>query len=130
MARPRPATTKPSRKATLLFLALALYLGGTMVKLCTQEITLLKQAQVLEAEKTEVLALHTTLREEIALAKTNAGIERLARAELGLVKASEIPVLTAENPASDGAATGVATARPAGLPPAMAALARYFTTAW
>jgi cell division protein FtsB len=113
----------------VLFAALALYLGGTMFKLVMQEITLVKQGQILQAEKAAVMAQHDELNAQIAQAKTNAGIERLAREQLGLVMPQEIPVKTAAAPPPEPVKADVAPAgKPAvGLPPAMAALAKFFT---
>lgn len=128
--RPKAQTLPPNMKTTLIFAAVALYLGGTMFKLVMQEITLLKQSQILQAEKAAVVAQHDALAQQIAQAKTNAGIERLAREQLGLVMPQEIPVKTAAAPppeAPKAPAANAAQQHPVGLPPAMAALAKFFT---
>lgn len=126
---PKPQTLPPTWKTTLLFAVVALYLGGTMFKLVLQEINLLKQTQILQEEKAAVLAQHAALAAEIKLSKTNAGIERLAREQLGLVMPEEIPIKTAAAPQPEPVAIAQAPAKQAsvGLPPAMAALAKFFT---
>jgi hypothetical protein len=102
-----------------------------MFKLVMQELTLLKQSQILQAEKAAVVAQHDELKAQIAQAKTNAGIERLAREQLGLVMPQEIPVKTAAvapvEPPKPAAAQPTGQQHPVGLPPAMAALAKFFT---
>lgn len=118
--------TAPTLKTTLLFAAVALYLGGTTAKLCMQEWNLMKQAQVLEAERSELVAANAELSNQIALCKTNVGIERIARERLGLVMASEIPVKTIV-PAPVARAAAAADKAAVGLPPAMAALVKLFT---
>jgi cell division protein FtsB len=121
---------------TLVFLGLALYLGGTVLKLCWQEWNLQNQAHVLQAERVEVQAQNDELNKEIAASRTNAGIERLAREELGLVMAAEIPVKTTQPPPPPPAPTVKEPAAPnkqparIGLPPAMASLAKFFTPLW
>lgn len=129
--RPKMQTLPPSLKTTVLFALVALYLGGTMFKLVVQEITLFKQSQILQAEKAAVVAQHEALAQEIALSKTNAGIERLAREQLGLVMPAEIPVKTAAAPPVETPVAGEPAAKPekpgVGMPPAMAALAKFFT---
>jgi cell division protein FtsB len=135
---PAPAAkfAPPTLKTQLLFLAIALYLGGTVFKLCIQEWNLYKQAQILQAEKAEVQAQGDQLAAEIARSRTNAGIERLAREQLGLVMAEEIPVKTvaalppAETIMPEAAKMDVPAGKPAGQPPAMAALAKLFTPPW
>ena len=126
---PKEKTLPPTLKTTLLFAAIALYLGGTMFKLVMQEITLLKQTQILQAEKAAVMAQHDALAAEIKVSKTNAGIEKLAREQLGLVMPAEIPVKTAAAPTPPPVVAPEAPKQePAvGLPPAMAALAKFFT---
>lgn len=134
-------TAPPTLQTTLVFLGVTLYLGTTMFRLCVQEFNLLKQAQILEGERTVVMAQHRALNQDIAMAKTNAGVERLAREQLGLVMAQEIPVKTAALPLAS-AAHPATESRPNGplsphqapapmvLPPAMAALAKFFSPTW
>lgn len=131
-------TAPPALTTSLVFLALALYLGGAVFKLCMQEWTLFQQAQVLQAEKAELLAQSEELQAQIALTKTNAGIEQLAREQLGLVRAHEIPVKTTQAPppkpvhqlAAEAPGKSKPTSAPASLPPAMAALAKLFRPFW
>lgn len=134
---PAPAAkvAPPALKTKLMFLVIALYLGGTVFKLCIQEWNLYKQAQILQAEKAAVVAESEILAAEIARSKTNAGIERLAREQLGLVMAAEIPVKTvaalpSAPPAPQAPEAPKATAPAGGPPPAMAALAKLFTPPW
>lgn len=136
---PAPAANvaPPHLKTKLMFLVIALYLGGTVFKLCIQEWNLYKQAQILQAEKAEVVGESEALAAEIARSKTNAGIERLAREQLGLVMAEEIPVKTvaavppAARPVTTAPEAPKQEAAPAGAqPPAMAALAKLFTPPW
>lgn len=131
---PRPAvkTAPPSLKTSLLFLALALYLGSTAFKLCMQEWNLYQEGRVLQAEKDEQLTRHQTLSAEIARSKTNAGLEKLAREQLGLVMAEEIPVKTIApaTPAPQLAAAPRHDTHTVGLPPAMGTLARFITAPW
>jgi cell division protein FtsB len=127
----------PSLQSTLVFLGVVLYLGTTVFRLGVQEFHLLKQARLLEEERTAIEAQHQDLRAQIATAKTNAGIERLAREQLGFVMAQEIPVktvvpATAVQPAAVAQAPASA-ARPTadvGVPPAMAALSKFFVPLW
>lgn len=124
----KPQSLPPTWKTTMLFAVVALYLGGTMFKLVLQEINLLKQSQILQEERAAVLAQHVALTAEIKVSKTNAGIERLAREQLGLVMAEEIPVKTAAAPQPEAVAIAPQPKQAAvGLPPAMAALAKFFT---
>lgn len=124
----------PSLKTAVLFLAIALYLGGTVFKLCMQEWNLYQQARILQAEKEVVLAQRAALDVEIAQTKTNAGIERLAREQLGLVMASEIPVKTTQAPPPKPVVKleppTTEAKPPASIPPAMAALAKIFKPFW
>jgi cell division protein FtsB len=132
---PKPVvkTAPPTLQTTLIFLGLALYLGTTVFRLCVQEFNLFKQAQILEAERTAVVTHYDALKTEIASSRTNAGIEKLAREQLGLVMAQEIPVKTIA-PAAPSAPAPVAVAQaptPAThnnneMPPAMAALVKFF----
>ncbi len=145
---PKPVVkpAPPSLQSTLVFLGVVLYLGTTVFRLGVQEFHLLKQARLLEEEKVAIEAQHLDLRAQIASAKTNAGIERLAREQLGFVMAQEVPVKTfvplasVQAPVTVAAAVVVASASqtapavaPAaqvGLPPAMAALSKYFVPLW
>lgn len=135
---PKPVvkTAPPTLQTTLIFLGVTLYLGTTVFRLCVQEFNLFKQAQVLEAEKTEVVAHHQALKAEIASSRTNAGIEKLAREQLGLVMAQEIPVKTISPVTPVPTAAPVVAAAPAGhrqnneMPPAMAALVKFFAPLW
>ena len=137
---PRPVvkTAPPTLKTTLLFLAVTLYLGGTVFKLCWQEWTLAQEGQILQHEQADVMAQNQALNGQIALARTNAGIEKLAREQLGLVKAEEIPVKTVvpQPQLAQAPATAPDANPPAdkphrvGLPPAMAAMAKLLTPSW
>lgn len=139
---PKPVVkpAPPSLQSTLLFMGVVLYLGTTVFRLGVQEFHLLKQARLLEEEKTAIEAQHQDLRAQIAAAKTNAGIERLAREQLGFVMAQEVPVKTfvpvttapavVAVAAAPQAAQAVAPAAQVGLPPAMAALSKYFVPLW
>ena len=118
-ARPQQARPKPTLKTKILFAAMALYLGANLGRLVLQEGNLCKQARELDAERVTVVAESQELTKAIARAKTNAGIERLAREELGLVDAQEVPVKTVLSPPTPQRPT-----RHVGLPPGMAALAR------
>ena len=132
-APPAAKVAPPTLKTRLMFLVIALYLGGTVFKLCVQEWNLYKQAQILQAEKAAVLGEAEALAAEIARSKTNAGIERLAREQLGLVMAEEIPVKTVAAvpaPAAPAPAAPKTTAPAGAQPPAMAALAKLFTPPW
>lgn len=133
---PRPVvkTAPPTLQTTLIFLGITLYLGTTVFRLGVQEWHLFKQSQVLEAERVEVVAHRQALTAEIASTRTNAGIEKLAREQLGLVMAQEIPVKTIA-PATPVPSTPVLAARPRpgahnDLPPAMAALVKFFEPLW
>lgn len=131
-AKPVVKTAPPSLQTSLIFLCMALYLGTTVFRLCVQEWNLLKQAQILQVEKSAVLAHHNELTREIASSRTNAGIERLAREQLGLVMAQEIPVKTIA-PATPGPVAMAAVDAPVpqdDMPPAMAALVKFFTPLW
>ena len=128
-------TAPPTLQTTLIFLGLTLYLGTTVFRLCVQEWHLFQQSQVLEAEKATVVAHRQALTSEIASSRTNAGIEKLAREQLGLVMAQEIPVKTiapAVAPATPAPVLAKATTpRPTNdLPPAMAALVKFFEPLW
>lgn len=127
----------PSLQTTLVFLALVLWMGTQVVRLFHQELTLYQRGRLLEEERSAVMAQHHDLRAEIAAASTNAGVERLAREQLGFVMAEEIPVkavvqaaapeprrAAVEPPASAG------EPRSADLPPAIAALAKFFVPMW
>lgn len=143
---PKPVVkpAPPSLQSTLVFLGVVLYLGTTVFRLGVQEFHLLKQARLLEGERAAIASQHQDLRSQIASTRTNAGIERLAREQLGFVMAQEIPVKTLTPVPSGGvtvppaviAAAPVAPppAVPAsanvGVPPAMAALSKYFVTLW
>lgn len=144
---PKPAVkpAPPSLQSTLVFLGVVLYLGTTCFRLGVQELHLFKQARLLDQEKAAIEAQHQDLRAQIAACKTNAGIERLAREQLGFVMAQEIPVKTiipaGSQPAASEpittlaaapaqAAPQAAAAAPVGLPPAMAALSKYFMPLW
>ncbi len=131
VSKPVVVTAPPTLKTTLVFLGITLYLGTTVFRLCVQEFNLLKQAQILQDERTTVVAQHRDLQAQIASAKSNAGIERLAREQLGLVMALEVPVKTMtpqQAPAVQKAPTPQAL--PQGLPPAMAALVKLFAPPW
>ncbi|MEB3195613.1 MAG: hypothetical protein VKP62_00265 [Candidatus Sericytochromatia bacterium] len=128
-------TSNPSLPSTLLFLALVLYLGGLVFRLGFQEVRLLQQGRLLESERVAALAQHRALRAEIASAKTNAGIEKLAREQLGFVMDREVPVkavLAAAPSEAEHTAPVLRApeAQPVGLPPAMAALAKFFVPLW
>jgi cell division protein FtsB len=130
-------TAPPTLQTTLIFLGLTLYLGTTVFRLCVQEWHLFKQAQVLEAERAAVVAHHQALTQEIATSRTNAGIEKLAREQLGLVMAAEIPVKTVAPattaPTVTAAVVAQAPATPRkqnDVPPAMAALVKFFAPLW
>lgn len=140
---PKPVVkpAPPSLQSTIVFLGVVLYLGTTVFRLGVQEFHLLKQSRLLEEEKVAIEAQHQDLRAQIASAKTNAGIERLAREQLGFVMAQEVPVKTfvplstpAQAPvtvaAAPQAAQAIAPAAQVGLPPAMAALSKYFVPLW
>jgi cell division protein FtsB len=134
-AKPVVKTAPPTLQTTLIFLGVTLYLGTTVFRLCVQEFNLFKQAQVLEAERTEVVAHHQALKAEIASSRTNAGIEKLAREQLGLVMAQEIPVKTIAPITPVPTAVPVVAAAPTGhkpneMPPAMAALVKFFAPLW
>lgn len=118
-AKPR----RPSLTATLAFGAITLYLGWTVANSGIQEWRLYQQACVLEKERAHVLAQAAELDAQIAASRTNAGIERLAREQLGLVKGTEIPVKTAQ-PAV--VVVAQAPRQQAGMQPALAALVRWF----
>ena len=142
---PKPVVkpAPPSLQSTLVFLAVVLYLGTTCFRLGVQEFHLMKQGRLLEEERTAIEAQHQDLRAQIASAKTNAGIERLAREQLGFVMAQEVPVKTFV-PAGSAPTTQVAVAETApaqttpaaapaaavGVPPAMAALSKFFVPLW
>ncbi|MDB5096459.1 MAG: hypothetical protein JWM80_880 [Cyanobacteria bacterium RYN_339] len=134
---PKPVvkTAPPTLQTTLIFLGIALYLGTTVFRLCVQEFNLFKQSQMLETERTAVVAHHDALTAEIASSRTNAGIEKLAREQLGLVMAQEIPVKTIATAAPTVAAPAVVAHAPTGhnqneMPPAMAALVKFFAPLW
>lgn len=114
---------RPSITATLFFGAITLYLGVNVANSGVQEWRLYQQACVLDKERNLVITQQAELDAQIAASRTNAGIERLAREQLGLVKGTEIPVKTAQP-----AVVMVAQApRPqAGMQPALAALVRWF----
>lgn len=124
----------PTLKTKLVFLGLALYLGTTIFRLGVQECNLLQQARILDAERNEVVQQNAELTKEIAASRTNAGIEKLAREELGLVMAAEIPIKTTTPPPPPPPPTvaqpQLARRPQVGLPPAMAALAKLFTPLW
>jgi hypothetical protein len=117
-------------------MGVVLYLGSLVFRLGFQEVNLLKQSRLLAAEKSAVEAQHRDLRAQIALAKTNAGVERLAREQLGFVMDREIPVkavlATAQSKASlpRASASTSTSSQGVGLPPAMAALAKFFVPLW
>lgn len=118
-AKPR----RPSLTATLVFGAVTLYLGVNVANSGVQEWRLYQQACVLEKERAAVQAQEAELDAQIAAARTNAGIERLAREQLGLVKGAEIPVKTAQ----PAVVVVAPQAKPqAGMQPALAALVRWF----
>lgn len=116
----------PSLPVSLFFLGVTLYLGGTMVKLGMQEWTLLKQAQILQGEQQAVAAQYSELNGQIALCRTNEGMERLARQKLGLVKAQEIPIKRAESAPCLPVPSASSESPAVGLPPGMAALVKFF----
>ena len=71
----------------------------------------------------------------LADTRTNAGIEKLAREQLGLVMAQEIPVKTIAPVTPVPTAAPVVAAAPTGhrqneMPPAMAALVKFFAPLW
>ena len=107
---PKPVVkpAPPSLQSTRVFLGVVRYLGTTVFRLGVQEVHLLKQARLLEEEKTAIEAQHLDLRAQIAAARTNAGIERLAREQLGFVMAQEVPVKTFVPVATGAAAATVA----------------------
>jgi cell division protein FtsL len=122
-----------------VFFLAVLWMGTQVVRLGYQEVNLLQRASLLEREKADVAAMHHELRAQIAAATTNAGVERLAREQLGFVMAEEIPVKTvgsapvAEVPSAPVAPAARPAAEPAGkaqLPPALAALAKFFVPLW
>jgi cell division protein FtsB len=144
---PKPVVkpAPPSLQSTLVFLGVVLYLGTTVFRLGVQEFHLLKQARLLEGERVAIAAQHQDLRSQIASTRTNAGIERLAREQLGFVMAQEIPVKTLTPVPSGGVtlppaivaaapvaqpAAAVPPSAEAGLPPAMAALSKFFVPLW
>jgi cell division protein FtsB len=129
----------PALHQTVVFFLAVLWMGTQVVRLGFQEVNLLQRASLLEREKADVAAMHHELRAEIAAAKTNAGVERLAREQLGFVMAEEIPVKAvgsaaiAETPSAPTAPAARPAAEPAGkaqLPPALAALAKFFVPLW
>ena len=143
VSKPVVKPAPPSLQSTLVFLGVVLYLGTTVFRLGVQEFHLMKQARLLEEEKAAIEAQHQDLQARIASAKTNAGIERLAREQLGFVMAQEVPVKTfvpAGQPTTATVAVAAAPPRVAprgappaaqvGLPPAMAALSKYFVPLW
>lgn len=129
-------TAPPTLQTTLIFLGITLYLTTTVFRLGVQEWHLFKQAQVLDAERFAVTAHHDALVAEIKASRTNAGIEKLAREQLGLVMAQEIPVKSIA-PAVSVAAIAtpvvpqVRSQKPNNdLPPAMAVLVKFFEPLW
>ncbi|MEB3284713.1 MAG: septum formation initiator family protein [Candidatus Sericytochromatia bacterium] len=126
----------PSLFSTLAFLGVVLYLGGLIFRLGLQEVHLLRQAGMLKAEKVAVEAQHRDLRSQIAAAKTNAGVERLAREQLGFVMDREIPVKAVSTTPQEvksfarAGSTDSRSTKAVGLPPAMAALAKFFVPLW
>ena len=129
----------PSLQTTLVFLGLVLWMGTQVVRLGHQELTLFQRGRLLEEEKAVVQSQHHELRAEIAAASTNAGVERLAREQLGFVMAEEIPVKAVVAPAGAesraeprvaAAPEPAPAAQGADLPPALAALAKFFVPMW
>ncbi|MEB3223853.1 MAG: hypothetical protein VKS61_17400 [Candidatus Sericytochromatia bacterium] len=129
----------PALHHTIGFCLAVLWMGTQVFRLGYQELNLLQRASLLEQEKSDVAALHHELRTEIAAAKTNAGVERLAREQLGFVMAEEIPVKAVGTAVVTE--TRVALAQPtarvappapdaAQRPPALAALAKFFMPLW
>ncbi|GEM_PF-5975241 len=115
------------------FVLFAVYLTWMIVKLCVQEYHLHQRAVFVAREHTKLTAQYETVEESIRLAGTDAGIERLARAQLGLVKAEEIPVKTVTASQTLAQAPDLAVEvkpAPLVLPPALAALARFFPAKW
>jgi len=145
LSAPAAKFAPPTLQSTLVFLGVVLYLGTTVFRLGVQEFNLLKQGRLLEEEKVAIAAQHENLQAQIAAARTNAGIERLAREQLGFVMAQEIPVKTIVPPTAAPKAVPVAVAAQphpepptaprdeqvrVGLPPAMAALSKHFLALW
>jgi cell division protein FtsL len=129
----------PALHQTVVFFLAVLWMGTQVVRLGYQEVNLLQRARLLEREKADVAAMHHDLRAEIAAATTNAGVERLAREQLGFVMAEEIPVKAVGSaaiaeapsaPAAPAARPPVESAGKAQLPPALAALAKFFVPLW
>jgi cell division protein FtsB len=125
---PRKTFSKPNLATSMAFLAIALYMGVTLSRLGLQEWNLLQKGRILQAEQANVLAEKQRLENDIVQSRTNAGIEKLAREELGLVSAQEIPVKTIPAPVVTALAPQAAHAL--GWPPAMAAVARMLVPTW
>jgi cell division protein FtsB len=129
--RPRLSTTNLYTRVGLVLFTM--YLTWMIAKLCVQEYHLHQRAVFVAREHAKLTAQYEMVEESIRLAGTDAGIERLARAQLGLVKAEEIPVKTVTAPQTLAQAPEpVVEAKPAPmvLPPALAALARFFPATW
>lgn len=89
---PLPRRSDASRSTRLLLWIGVVYASVSLGHLLVQEYRLLYQGRVLHAESVAAEAKARKLREAIEYAKSPAGIERLARKNLGMARAGEQPI--------------------------------------
>lgn len=96
MAKRKPIAplrrSEANRSTRLLLWIGVVYAGVSLGHLLVQEYRLLYQDRVLRAESVAVEAKARKLHEAIEYAKSPAGIERLARKNLGMARAGEQPI--------------------------------------
>ena len=83
------------KRRIIILLCLA-YAGINLARLGVQEARLLKQSWFMMREQATADAKSTTLRQQIADARSYRGAERQARLKLVLAKPGEIPVILRE----------------------------------
>ncbi len=77
----------------LTVVGLTVYLGLNLARLLIQEGRLLGQGRIVSADRRDQDALSQKLIAEIADARSDQGVEHLARKVLGLARPGEVPVV-------------------------------------
>ena len=99
-----PSTLARWRPRDLFLLAGVAYLLVAVGNLIHQEVRLQHYASDLRTERTTVESERQRLTHQLALYKQDAGVERLARQQLGMARADELPVRFVATPAAPPAA--------------------------
>lgn len=80
------------KRLNLILLLGVIYIGVNFFNLVMQEMNLYNYKSVLDKQMLSVTQEHNNLKQNIFYFKTDAGIEEIARKNLGYVKNDEIPI--------------------------------------